>query len=207
MEWQQELEQAMDLMKSVYEKTGVNPIDNYGYRELATLAEVSKVLPSIEKLKGRTGFDATAIDDGYEAIEFKSGQTKNKTLTESGFASAEFSRMHDDAIRDYIFKFDGLAVSTFEFLSAKPIATIWIGKESISKIHPLLKQKQDYAVRVFEEKRAAGKKDGRDSITVKISELFEYLDDDDVICWLHGEQVSATHLRNEISEKSIKINQ
>lgn len=206
MNWQEKLELALDLMKEVYEETDVNPIDNYGYRELATLAEVRKKIPNIKKLKGRTGFDATAQEDGYSAIEFKSGQTKGKTLTESGFANAEFSRMHDDAIRDYIFQFDGLALSTFEFLSAKPVATVWIGKDSIKKIHPLLKQKQQEAIKVFEEKRSQGKKDGRDSITVKVTELFDYLNDDDVTCWLHGEEVSASVLKNKMSNKEIKIN-
>lgn len=206
MDWQQKLELALDLMKEVYEETDVNPIDNYGYRELATLAEVKKKIPSITKLKGRTGFDATAPEDGYHAIEFKSGQSKGKTLTMSGFAGAEFSRMHDDAIRNYIFEFDGLALSTFEFLSAKPVATVWIGKDSIKKIHPLLKKKQDEAVAIFEEKRAQGKKDGRDSITVKISELFDYVTDKDVTCWLHGQEVTGTELKSAISNKEIKIN-
>ncbi len=69
--------------------TGINPIDNYGYRELMQVVELKQILPSIEKVSGRKGVDAQALKEGYKNIELKSSQFV-KTPTLDNWQSAMF---------------------------------------------------------------------------------------------------------------------
>ena len=49
--------------------TNINALDNYGYRELMQIVELRQILPSIEKVPGRSGVDAVAPEQGYANIE------------------------------------------------------------------------------------------------------------------------------------------
>ena len=63
---------GITCLENFRKKTGINPLDNYGYRELLQIIEMRQILPSIEKIPGRRGADAKALSEGYENIEFKS---------------------------------------------------------------------------------------------------------------------------------------
>ena len=67
---EEKLKEAFRLLKEVVDETGINLIDNYGYRELTSLRDIKEILPSIKKTPGRTGDDASALEEGYSKFEF-----------------------------------------------------------------------------------------------------------------------------------------
>jgi len=201
------LVEAFRLLKEVRDETGVNLIDNYSYRELTATASLKDYLPSIQKTIGRTGDDANAKNEGYFHIEEKSGTSEGKTLTLSCFSKMTFDKQNDPVRREYIFKYDGLSLSFFEFYKAYPTAVIFVPKDQIAKLHPLFLKKQNEKLIDFKKKISEGKNIGHDAISVNLKEIVSYVGKENLICWLHGSQINAIDFFRKLNNKEIKINQ
>ena len=199
--------EAFRLLKEVAEETGVNLIDNYSYREYTATELLRSYLPSIKKVIGRTGDDASAVQEGYQHIEQKSGTGKAKTLTMTCFPNMMFDKQSDPARRAYIYKYDGLSLSFFEYYRPYPTAMIFVTKEHVPKLHPVFKQKQDAKVADFDRRLAEGKNIGHDPIIVKLQEIVENVGEENLVCWLHDQQVPPLDFFRWLSNKEIKINQ
>lgn len=194
-------------LKIAANKLGINLLDNYGYREYTATEQLKELLPSIKKKIGRTGDDATAIDEDYHHIEQKSGSNKAKTLTMSCFPDMMFDKQGDPVRRDYIFNYDGLSVSYFEYFQPFPTAVVFVPREHIPKLHPLLRQRQTEKMMQFEQRKAEGKNIGHDAIKVSIADLLQYVGKKNLVCWLHRTRIDSEEFFNKIEQGQIKINQ
>jgi len=204
---EEKLKEAFRLLKEVVDETGINLIDNYSYREYTATEVLRSYLSSIKKTIGRTGDDANAVDQGYYHIEQKSGTKKGKTLTMAMFPDMLFDKQSDPARREYIYKYDGLSLSFFEYYKPYPTAVVFVPKEYVTKIHPLFKQKQDVKVADFARRLAEGKNIGHDPIIVKLEEIVKAVGEKNLVCWLHGEQIPSVEFFHKLNNKQIKINQ
>jgi len=188
-------------------KLDTNLFDNYGYREYAALCSLKKYLPSAEKVIGRTGDDASAVLDGYHHIEQKSGTIKSKSLTESAFPKMEFDKQSDPARRQKLYEYDGFSISAFEFFGSRPVAMVFVPRDQIKKLHPLIESKQKEKIKDFEIKAQASLNIGRDSIKISLNEVVEYVGEENLICWLHGEQIDSVEFFQKLRNKQISCNQ
>jgi hypothetical protein len=201
------LTEAFRLLKIVAIREDINLIDNYSYREYTATEQLRELLPSIEKKIGRTGDDATAINENYFHIEQKSGTNKNKTLTMSCFPDMMFDKQSDPVRREYIYNYDGLSLSFFEYYEPYPTAVVFVPREHVSKLHPLFRERQDEKLVQFEARKAQGKNIGHDAITVNLKDLIEYIGKDNLICWFRKKQIDSKLFFDMIDNGEIKINQ
>jgi hypothetical protein len=201
------LKEAFRLLKIAEKKTGVNLIDNYSYREFTTIEQLRELLPSIKKQIGRTGDDATAVNEDYHHIEQKSGTNKHKTLTMNCFPSMMFDKQNDSVRREYIYNYDGISLSYFEYYEPYPTAVVFVSRDHVKKLHPLMRQRQQEKIVQFEQRIAEGKNIGRDAITIGINDLLEYVGKENLICWLRGQRITSDTFFNMIEQGEIKINQ
>jgi hypothetical protein len=199
--------EAFRLLKQVVDETGVNLIDNYGYREYTANELLKSYLPSIKKVIGRTGDDASAVEEGYKHIEQKSGTGKAKTLTMACFPDMMFDKQSDSVRRAYIYNYDGLSLSFFEYYRPYPTAMVFVTKDHVSKLHPTFKKKQDVKVADFIQRQSQGKNIGHDAIVIKLQEIVTTVGEENLICWLHDQQVPPVDFFRWLSNKEIKINQ
>ena len=163
--------------------TGINPIDNYGYRELMQVVELRQILPSIEKVSGRKGVDAQAQKEGYKNIELKSSQFV-KTPTLDNWQSAMFDMSKTEDINK-LYQFEGLGHGLFNTNGdAIPMASYWISKEHIKKIHPLFEKKVN-EYKILKENKPGG----RLAIYISPKDLLQYLDIKDIIWFRNGGQI------------------
>jgi len=206
MSIEQKLKEAFRLLKEVVDETKVNLIDNYSYREYTTTEILRSYLPSIKKTIGRTGDDANAVDQDYHHIEQKSGTKKGKTLTMAMFPEMMFDKQNDPARRAYIYKYDGLSLSFFEYYNPYPTAVVFVPKDHVTKIHPLFKKKQDEKITHFAKQLAEGKNIGRDAISIGLQEIVDAVGAENLICWLNGEQISSIEFFYKLNNKQVKIN-
>ena len=204
---EEKLKEAFRLLKEVVDETGINLIDNYGYRELTSLRDIKELLPSIKKTPGRTGDDASALEEGYSKFEFKSGTCKAKTLTLKNFAQLKFDKQNEAVRREAIFAYDGFGLSVFEYYKPYPTATIFISKDHVQKLHQVFKQKQTDILAIFEKKRNEGKNIGRDDIGITLAEIINAVGEKNLVCWLHGKQIPSAEFFHKLNNKEIKINQ
>lgn len=195
------LELALKHLHIFYKLTKVNALDNYGYREYGANKQLKSFLPSIFKLPGRYGDDASAINEGYYRIEQKSGLIKNKTLSISSFPSGEFDKQGDPVRREYIFKYDGLLLSCFQPFNPYPFSMVFVPKEHIEKLHPLMRDKQEERVRIFEKKKLMNKNIGRDSIKINLKEILNYIDKTNLICYLKGEIIDSVEFFQKLENQ------
>jgi hypothetical protein len=202
-----DLIEAFRLLKNIVKATGVNLIDNYSYREYTATELLREHLPSIKKVIGRTGDDATAKEQNYFKIEQKSGTNRNKTLTMSCFPKMLFDKQSDPVRRDYIYEYDGFSLSFFEFYIPYPTAVVFVPKEHVIKLHPLFKIKQEEKVQYFEKRLNEGKNIGRDAIEISIEEMIQCIGAENMICWLHGTSIDSQDFFQQVNNKTIKINQ
>jgi len=207
MEIKEKLELAFQLLKEVVKETGVNLIDNYSYREFTANEVLKEYLPSIKKVIGRTGDDALAPGENYYHIEQKSGTKKGKTLTMSSFPDMLFDKQSDAARREYIYKYDGFSLSFFEFYRPYPTAVVFVPKDHVTKLHPLFREKQRTKVEEFNKRIAEGKNIGHDPIVIKLKEIVEYVGEENLVCWLHGQRLDSRDFFTKLNNNEIKINQ
>ena len=204
---EEKLKEAFRLLKEVVDDTGINLIDNYSYREYTATETIRTLLPSMKKTIGRTGDDANAVAEGYHHIEEKSGTKKGKTLTMNSFPSMLFDKQSDPARREYIYKYDGLSLSFFEYYKPYPTAVVFVPKDQVAKLHPLFKKKQDIKVEDFAKRLAEGKNIGHDPIIISLQEIVDAVKEPNLICWLHGSRVDPKEFFRKLKNKEIKINQ
>ena len=207
MEIKEKLELAFQLLKEVVKETGVNLIDNYSYREFTANEVLKEYLPSIKKVIGRTGDDALAPEENYYHIEQKSGTKKGKTLTMSSFPDMLFDKQSDAARREYIYIYDGFSLSFFEFYRPYPTAVVFVPKDHVTKLHPLFRDKQRTKVEEFNKRIAEGKNIGHDPIVIKLKEIVEYVGEENLVCWLHGQRLDSRDFFTKLNNNEIKINQ
>jgi len=203
----EDLKEAFRLLKKVVDATGVNLIDNYSYREFTSLADIQELLPSVKKTPGRTGDDASAIEEGYKSLELKSGTCRAKTLTENNFAQLKFDKQNESVRREAIFKYDGFGLSVFEYYEPYPTATIFVSKDHVEKLHPVFKEKQSDKLAVFERKRAEGKNIGRDDIGITLKDIVNSVGEENLICWLYGKRINSVEFFRRLRNKEIKLSQ
>lgn len=187
-------------------KLDTNLLDNYGYREFSALVFMKQFLPSAKKVIGRTGDDASAPNEGYYHIEQKSGTVKTMSLTLAGFSKMEFDKQGDPVRREKLFEYDGFCLSAFEHFSPKPIAMVFVPKEHVAKLHPLISTKQAAKIKDIKEKTEKMKNIGRDTISINLREILQCIDEQNLICWLHGERIDSTILLEQIKKRKIKTN-
>ena len=204
---EEKLREAFRLLKEVADETGVNLIDNYGYREYTTTEVLRDLLPSIQKTIGRTGDDASAPDEGYYHLEEKSGTKKSKTLTMASFPDMLFDKQSDPVRREYIYKYDGLCLSFFEYYKPYPTAVVFVPKDQVTKLHPLFKKKQDIKIADFAKRLAEGKNIGHDPIIIKLTEIVKEVGEKNLVCWLHEKRIDSVEFFHKLTNKQIKINQ
>ena len=202
-----DLTEAFRLLKKTVKATGVNLIDNYSYREYTATEVLREHLPSIEKTIGRSGVDAKAEQENYLKIEQKSGTNQSKTLTMSCFPKMMFDKQSDAARRNYIYEYDGFSLSFFEFYVPYPTAVVFVPREHVALLHPLFRIKQQEKIKIFEQKTSQNKNIGHDAITVSIEEMIEHIGAENMICWLHGVKIDSRDFFQQVSNKTIKINQ
>jgi len=193
------LETALVYLKEFHRRTTVNALDNYSYREYSSNIQLKSYLPSIFKKPGRSGDDATAIKEGYEHIEQKSGTINAKTLTISNFPKGEFDKQADPARRAHLFNYDGLLLSCFRPFQAYPVALVFVPKEQMPKLHDLMKFKQEEKIKIFEENKANGKNIGRDTITISLEDVLSNVDKSDLICYYEGNRIDPTTFINDLT--------
>jgi hypothetical protein len=201
------LAEAFRLLKIAVKKTDINLIDNYGYREYAALETLRELLPSAKKTIGRTGDDASAIGDGYMHIEQKSGTRKGKTLTMTNFPDMLFDKQSDPVRRKKVYDYDGFSLSFFEFYNPIPTALVFVPKEHVKRLHPLIDLKQQEKIKEFEKRISEGKNIGHDPIIIKLPDIVEYVGEQNLVCWLYGERIDSVEFFRKIRNKEIKINQ
>ena len=80
-------------------------------------------------------------------------------------------------------------------------------KEHVTKLHPLFEIKQQEKVKDFEKRLNEGKNIGHDAITVSLEEMIEHVGAENMICWLHGVKIDSRDFFQQVSNKTIKINQ
>ena len=197
---------AFGVLKNLANITGVNLIDNYGYREYTVIETLKKFFPSIKKTPGRTGDDANAIGEGMERIELKSGTSESKILKVKDFPKMEFDKQSDEARRNYIFTYDGLFVSYFEYYVPFATVIIHVPKEHIHKLHPLFEKKQEEKLKDFAEKKLKGKKIGRDSITVSLPDVLSVIEKEHLRIFHNDEEVNVVDFFKKLENREIKIN-
>lgn len=201
------LTQAFALLKEVVDEIGVNLIDNYSYREYTANQVLKDYLPSISKAIGRTGDDATAPGEGYYKIEEKSGTKKCKTLSIKRFPDMLFDKQSDPVRREYVYKYDGFSLSFFEYYKPYPTAVVFITKDQVEKLHPLFRKKQDDKIKQFEKKLEEGKNIGHDPIIITLQEILDHINEEDLVCWLHGSRIDSKEFFQKLRNNEIKINQ
>lgn len=183
---EQHLELGLKHLHDFYKLTGVNSLDNYGYREYGAIEQLKSFLPSIKKVPGRSGDDASAIEDGYFHIEQKSGTIKTKKLSISNFPKGQFDKQSDPIRRDHLFKYDGLSLSCFEPFQPYPVALVFVPKEYMSDLHTLFKDKQEAKIAIFEQKRKNNQNIGRDTIDISLEDILSKVGRSNLICYLRG---------------------
>jgi hypothetical protein len=174
---------GITCLENFRKKTGINPLDNYGYRELLQIIEMRQILPTIEKIPGRRGADAKAIGDGYNNIEFKSSGFE-KTPNFDNWIDAMFD-MSKVTSKKKLYEFEGFGHSLFKRGEALPVASYWIAKEHIKKLHPLIDKKIEEYNALKESKESL-----REAIYIKLKEVIFYVDKKDIVFFKHGQQVS-----------------
>ena len=198
------LEIGLAYLKEFHRRTTVNALDNYGYREYGANIQLKGYLPSIAKVPGRSGDDATALGEGYEHIEQKSGTFSAKTLKLTNFPKGQFDKQSDPARRDHIFKYDGLLLSCFQAFQPYPMAMVFVPKEQMPKLHDLMRSKQKEKIKIFEEKKAKGKNIGRDTIDISLQDILSNVDKNDLICYYQGQRIDSIKFIENLN-KGIKI--
>jgi len=174
---------GITCLENFRKKTGINPLDNYGYRELLQIIEMRQILPSIEKIPGRRGADAKALSEGYENIEFKSsGFDREPNFKNWIPAMFDMSKVTSEK---KLYEFQGFGHSLFKRGQTLPVASYWIGKEHIKKIHPLIDKKvKEYNV-LKESKESL-----REAIYIDLNEMMQYVDKLDIIFFKDGQRVT-----------------
>ncbi len=202
----QKLEEAFRLLREVVDETGVNVIDNYGYREYTSLDVLKQYLPSLKKAIGRTGDDALAPDQNYFHVELKSGTKQSKTLTVKNFPRLGFDKQNDPARREYIYNYDGFSLSFFEFYHPYPTAIVFVPSDQVQKLHPVFRAKQQARVEHFQRQTAAGKNIGRDTIDLSLEEIVEHVGKENLVCWLRDQRMDSVEFFHLLETKQVKIN-
>jgi hypothetical protein len=170
---------GINCLENFRKKTGINALDNYGYRELLQIIEMRQILPSIEKVPGRRGVDAKASNDGYHNIEFKSSGF-NKTPTIKNWQSAMFDMSKVTSIKK-LYDYEGFGHSLFKGGEAMPVASYWIGKEFIKSLHPLFDKKVEEYKLLKESKSSL-----REAIYISLAEVLEYVKKENIIFFKNG---------------------
>jgi hypothetical protein len=178
---------GLTCFENFRKKTGINPLDNYGYRELLQIIEMKQILPSIEKVPGRRGVDAKATLDGYDNIEFKSSYF-DRVPTLNVWQDAMFDMSKVTSIKK-LYEFQGFGHSLFKRGEVMPIASYWIGKEHIKKLHPLFDKKVEEYTLLKETKESL-----REGIYISLMEVLNYVDKKDIVFFKNGKRVESQEL-------------
>ena len=125
----------------------------------------------------------------------------------SCFPKMMFDKQSDSARRDYIYNYDGFSLSFFEYYVPYPTAVVFVPREHVTKLHPLFQTKQQEKIKIFEQKASKKENIGHDAITVSIEEMIEHIGAENMICWLRGVKIDSQDFFQQVSNKTIKINQ
>ena len=159
--------------------TNINALDNYGYRELMQIVELRQILPSIEKVPGRSGVDAVAPEQGYANIELKSTGIK-KIPTVDRWPSAMFD-MSKMTSQQKVYEFEGFGHGLFAPGQPIPICSYWIGKGHFTKLHPLFDKKIEAYKQLKESKNSM-----REEIQISLKEILDYINKEDIVFFKDG---------------------
>ena len=184
VEHRQKLIEGLKAFAEFRKQTGINALDNYGYREALQILELRALLPSIDKVPGRTGADAKAEDQGYTNIELKSNHFEKNKLTISNWPCAMFD-MSKKGGKEKLYKFEGFGHGLFNSIELTLVASYFIKKEHMYKMHPLFDQKiAQYEL--FKE----SKETLREAIEISLQEVIKHVDPNDIVFFKNGEIVT-----------------
>lgn len=175
------------IAREFKKRTNRNILDNYGYREFVQLEELQEVLPSIQTTPSRTGIDAIAPNEGYSNIELKSNAwnpytktNKERELTPKRWQACCIDVRADDVLNS-LKKFNGFGHSLFHISQDVPVASYFITKEHIEKIHPLFEK-------LITDFRAKPRK--YQTVNFKLIDVLDYIPQQDLILFRNGKRVS-----------------
>jgi len=69
----------------------------------------------------------------------------------------------------------------------------------MSKLHDLMKFKQEEKIKIFEENKANGKNIGRDTIRISLEDVLSNVDKSDLICYYEGNRIDPTTFINDLT--------
>ena len=177
------LQKGIESFSLFEEYTGINPLDNYAYREILQIVELENILPSIQKVPGRTGADAKAVGEGYTNIELKSsGYEKDPSIDKWPGAVFDMSKMKSYKT---LYNWEGFGHSLFCKGTTTPSASYWISKEHIKKLHPLFDKQINNFKKIKESKSSM-----REAVYLKLSEVLKYINEEDIVFFKEGKQVN-----------------
>ncbi len=204
------LSKAFECLRQYHEQTGENPIDNYSFREIGAIAQVKKNFnPSIERLTGRHGADATSKQ--FQQIEFKSCKvTPKKTIHHlrlKDCVNFQFDKQNDPVRREAVMKYDAFGFHIHRHLDPEPVLLVYVDAprsvESIKK--NLIAKKQEEAMVVFEMYETIGRRIPRDSISISLKEIFEVSHDLDLHILVKGVKLTLSELMDMFEKGEIAL--
>ena len=193
------LMEGLKKLANFWQSTGINPLDNYAWRELMQIYELKALLPSIKKVPGRDGKDAEALAEGYQNIEFKSNQFKAETPKKKikrklKWPSIVLDMSKADGEKNP-YKWQGFGHSVFNTNGDLiPLASFFITKDHIEKLHPLWDETIENYTKAKQKRKASGKKVGDQRAYIKLSQFLEYVDEKDIIWFKDGVKVDSVLL-------------
>jgi len=152
--------------------------DNFGIREFGIYNTFRRTFgfENFQLLKSRVGRDAKCPELNLEQIEIKTSSVSGKRLRSiHGFA--EFCRQNTTEGRESaLYGYDSVVIGVFRRLQRTPVLLVFIHTESgLEKWRCIVRSQQD---RFLEAQRDQGREmpRGRDSIRVKLSQVYDSLD-------------------------------
>jgi hypothetical protein len=83
---------------------------------------------------------------------------------------------------------------------------VFVPKEHIKRLHPLIDLKQQKKIEDFEERISKGQSIGNDAITLSLKEIVEFVGEENLVCWLYNERIDSAEFFRKLRKKEIKIN-
>ena len=194
----QNLTQGLKLLANFRKSTGINPFDNYGWRELMQTFELRQLLPSVKKVPGRGGRDAEALAEGYDNIEFKSNEwatesNKKKIKRHLTFDSwpqivLDMSKANKEKNP---YTWQGFGHSVFNKNGDPiPLASFFISKEHSEKLHSLWDKTIANYKQDKENRKAMGKNVGDERAYINISDFLQCVNEEDMVWFKNGQRVA-----------------
>lgn len=184
------LDQTLSGMRRVNHDVGYNMFDNMGWREWGVSCLLRQHgYDTFQLLQSRVGRDAECPGHGLHNIEIKTSTIKTKRLRASN-GVAEFCRQNTEhGLKTASNGYDGIVFGLFKRLVRTPVLAVFIRQPTaLVKFRALVEQHQDEFARLARE-QGSTMVNGRDSIRVPLSDVYDALETHEYEMFYHGERV------------------